>query len=500
MASRSLSSLVVKNLRALLVTVAQLGAAVLAADQLAAVDLAAAAQRPGWDPAVGAFEHSGSDRTSVFANAQPFAASSGAPVGRKVADLPGVWSTALDSKGRVFVLGGVVAGPSEATPFVSRYDAEQQRELWRASLPIPNDPNFWNYPGGIGIHQNGFIYVVYATRFAKLDPATGKVVATTELPAPSGLAHTAYNGFVVLSDGTLLTKSHHRKPDCPTQGFRAFIVCGVDGLPSSALVMIDPATLNIVWSGRAEELIGGRITAVVFRGREYVYLAGVDKIYRMKRSGKRLIKDTTWGPVTYRQGLETGGTAAVGFGDWVLIQTNALPTSAPMRLVAISQADSNRRHDIHPFSAPVGKRWSFMPSKASADWDTRRVYTSDAYGGFAALDFDPDCGFSLAWNAEQFTGSFISLLGDREARVLVATDIGAARSDEYGSPRYPSEELVWRSAADGRELGRVRNLPRNFGLTLVPTTLGAIYYASGAGGLWYVTPPADPAAGNFIQR
>jgi hypothetical protein len=73
--------------------------------------------------------------------------------------------------------------------------------------------------------------------------------------------------------------------------------------------------------------------------------------------------------------------------------------------------------------------------------------------------------------------------------VLVATDIGAARADPYGSPRYPGEQLVWRRAADGSELGRVRDLPRNFGLTLVPTERGAIYYATGTNGLWYVTPP-----------
>ena len=63
------------------------------------------ASAAAWDPAVGSFEHAGSDRTGLFAAASPFAASVGEPAGRKVAELPGVWSAALDSQGRVFVLG-----------------------------------------------------------------------------------------------------------------------------------------------------------------------------------------------------------------------------------------------------------------------------------------------------------------------------------------------------------------------------------------------------------
>jgi hypothetical protein len=447
------------------------------------------ASAAAWDPAVGSFEHAGSDRTGLFAAASPFAASVGEPAGRKVAELPGVWSTALDSQGRVFVLGGVIADSPDLTPFVSRHDPGQQREVWRARLPLPGGAEYWNYPGGIGVHRNGFVYVAYATRLAKLDPVSGDVLASVDLPAPNGVADTTYNGFIVLSDGTLVTKSHHRKPDCAVQGFRAFIVCGVEGLPPSAVVMVDPVDLKIRWSGQAEELIGGRITATRFRGREYVYLAGVDKLHRMRVAGRRLVKDTRWGPVAYREGRETGGTAAVGFGDWVVIQSNALPTPAPMRLVAVSQADAARRHDIHPFRENPVAGWSFMPSKASTDWEARRVYTSDAYGGFAALDFDPERGFSIAWRSGQYTGSFITLLGDRASRVVVATDIGAARPDAYGSPRYPSEQLVWRRADDGSEIGRVRDLPRNFGLTLVPTERGAVYYATGANGLWYVTPP-----------
>jgi hypothetical protein len=121
------------------------------------------------------------------------------------------------------------------------------------------------------------------------------------------------------------------------------------------------------------------------------------------------------------------------------------------------------------------------------------VYTSEAYGGFAALDFDPKAGFSVAWKAEQYTGSFITLLGSGAERVVVATDMGVAEPDDYGAPKHRHESLIWRRASDGWELGRVEGLPRNFGLTLTPSASGSIYYATGAKGLWLITPPSGNA-------
>lgn len=443
-----------------------------------------------WDPAVGSFEHGDSARTGLFADALPFAASEGEPKASAVASLPGLWSVAIDGKDRVFAFAGVVGDLSTAKPFVSRLDPTSHRELWRTTLPMVEGKDVWIYPGGIGVHANGYLYVAYAARLAKLDPANGNVLSFIDLPTPNGLTNSSYNGFIVLNDGMIVTKSHHRKANCPSQGYRAFIVCGVDGLPASALVMIDPDRMKIIWTGEANELIGGRITATQFRGKEYVYLAGLDKLYRMRRDGARLVPDTGWGPVTYREGKETPGTAAVGFGDFVVIQTNALPTAAPMRITAVSQSNALQRFSVHPF-VDSNAKWSFTPSKASSDWAARRIYTSEAYGGFAALDFDPERGFSVAWKAKQYTGSFITLMGKSAERVVVATDMGVAEADDYGAPQHRQEHLVWRRASDGTELGRAERLPRNFGLTLTPSQSGAIYYATGTKGLWYATPPTS---------
>lgn len=444
-----------------------------------------------WDPAVGSFEHADSARTGVFDRAEAFAASSGDPEATMGPAMPGLWNAALDSQGRLFALWGVSGGAqSHVRPSVSRLDPSTMAEIWRVELPLPDVAGLWNYPGAVAVHADGSVYVAYSTRMIRLAPADGRVLAMRDLPAPQGAADTTYNGFIVLQDGLLLAKSHHRKSDCAEQGYRAFVVCGVDGLEPSALVLMEPGTLSIVWSGAAPELIGGRISAVPWLGQEYIYLAGIDQIHRLRRQGRSLEPDPSWGPVRYRQGEETPGTAVVGFGDWVLVQTNALPTTAPLRLTAYHQANSTRMHSVRPFADQPGP-WSFTPSKASADWPNRRVYTTEAFSGLVALDFSEETGFQTAWRAETRSGSFISILGPTDSRVLVTTDIGQAQTDAYGAPTHTRESLNWLDGATGSVLGRIEGLPRNFGLTLTPSSDGVIYMATRNSGLVRATPPLE---------
>ena len=442
-----------------------------------------------WAPAVGAFEHGDSARTSLFDGVKPrFVAAEAGGAVQQGPPMPGLWAAAFDAAGRGFALHGVIAdAPGVRGPAISRFDPETLAERWRADLPMRPEPGLWNYPGGLGVHANGAVYVAYATRLAKLDPESGAVLGVLDLPAPNGLAHSTYNGFIVLSDGMILAKSHHRKADCPVQGFRAFIECGVEGLPASALVLIEPATLRIVWQGTAPELIGGRVTSLRWGGREFVYLAGADSVHRMIYDGRSLRLDTGWGPCRYREGAETPGTAVVGFGDYVAVQNNALPTRAPLRVSVISQRDGRERYSLAPF-ADVGAPWSFMPSKVSTDLANGRIYSAEAYGGLAALELTPGKGLRSVWRKPLRTGSFVTLLGPAAERVLVLSDIGEAPTDALGAPIHRSETARWLRAADGAELASAPDLPRNFGLTLTPHADGSIYYATRANGLYRLRP------------
>lgn len=447
-----------------------------------------------WDASVGAFEHGDSARTSVFSSVDPFAAAGQAPAATAApSPMPGLWSVAFDRQGTGYALHGVIGGaPGADRPRLSAFDPLTLTEKWRIELPMP-DSAFWNYPGGIGVLANGALFVAYATRLARIEPQTGAVMAIANLPAPAGQADTAYNGFIALPDGRLLAKSHHRKANCPHGGYRALIECGVSGLPPSALVILSPDDLSVLWRGDAPEFVGGRVSAIRSDGRDYVYLAGATSVHRFIYANGALALDAGWGPVRYCEGDETPGTAVVGFGGYVVVQNNAIPSRAPMRLSLISQRNSADSVSLYPFDRLFTGR-SFMPSKPTADWTRRRLYTTDAHGALAALDFNKGEGLTPAWTAPVKSGSFLAALGPAPSRVIVASDIGAAPYDAWGAPIHDKERAVWLDAACGAVLSEIPDLPRNFGLTLTPFSDGSIFYATRAAGLWRLRPSRRPTA------
>ena len=56
----------------------------------------------------------------------------------------------------------------------------------------------------------------------------------------------------------------------------------------------------------------------------------------------RLTLDPDWGPVVYRTGAQQPGTGAGILGDFVVVQTNFLPSSEAMTVTAVSTLDSDR--------------------------------------------------------------------------------------------------------------------------------------------------------------
>jgi len=437
-----------------------------------------------WSPTIGSFEHHDSARTSYFPEFEAFSAPRSEASVQYLSDLSGLWNAAFSSNERGFALHGVLGGVGAAgPPSVTMFNPGTMEPLKRVTLTEPTADD-WVYPGGVAVHGSGYAFAVTGIRLAKIDPGSGDVISFLELPAPAGRKITAYNGFVTAGDGTIILKSHHRKLDCPSQGYRALIECGVDGLPSSTLVTVDPSSNQILWQGVAPEFVGGRVSCISWRGREYVYLAGADAVHRLVYSRGVLQQDLAWGPARYRSPLATPGTAVVGFGDYVVVQDNAIPTRAPLSVSIISQADSATRWRLTPFGGRAG--FSFMPSKPTVDVSRSRIYVGDAHSGIAAIDFDAALGPRVAWLRPYRTGSFLTLCGER--RVLVVSDIGQARYDDYGAPLHTEEVCRWLDAESGEDLAEIVGLPRNFGLTLTPGPGGAIYYATRTQGLYRLVP------------
>jgi hypothetical protein len=428
-----------------------------------------------WAQGPAAFEHADSGRSHVFdtlisPSARDIAPGSPVPVRLDVwADLPGIYNLAIPAPGELYALGGIT-GRGALAPYVVRLSGEDGRVVWRTPLrPAADSPvTQWTYPGVIGVAANGDVYAVQDAVLYRVARDTGAILGRLDLPTRGEARNTAYNGFTATADGKLVMKSHHRPPDCAVDGFQAFVACGTEGASASVFAVVDPDTMTLLARADAPELIGGRITATRHGGRDLIYAPGVDALHRYVWDGQRLTYDSEWGPQPYRQGDETPATAAGVMGDFVILQTNALPSPAPTRLIALAQDNSGRRFETVPFA---GSARSFIPSMPSVDVALGLVFVTDGLApGLAAIRFDPASGFTPVWRAEQGSLSFSALIGPPEARVLIATDM----ADGYRQD-YTQERLVWRDAATGEELARSAPFGRLGGTVIAPDCNGVVY-------------------------
>ena len=55
------------------------------------------------------------------------------------------------------------------------------------------DTDEWDYPGVVSALQDGYLYLIYGYRLAKLDPRNGHVVGQVELPTIAAPRDTSYN-------------------------------------------------------------------------------------------------------------------------------------------------------------------------------------------------------------------------------------------------------------------------------------------------------------------
>jgi hypothetical protein len=115
-----------------------------------------------------------------------------------------------------------------ATAFVERVDP-RTLEPGSRSDDLAGGP-FW--PGSLGAHANGSLYVVFGNHAHRLDPEL-RVVASHALPRAR-----PYNGFAVLPDGHLVTKDF--------AGSRPGVAVAEDEREPCELLVLEPERLAVV--------------------------------------------------------------------------------------------------------------------------------------------------------------------------------------------------------------------------------------------------------------
>jgi hypothetical protein len=164
-------------------------------------------------------------------------------------------------------VGDPLAGQVEG--WVEKLDPDTLEVL--ASTPRFPSGRYW--PGGIAVHANGDVYMVFGRWAHRLTPDL-EVVVSRKLPVDR-----PYNSFVILDGGEIVTK------DCDAPEGRAL----------STVSILDPETLESL--APELELPEPSIARIAADG-ENVVIVGTETIFRVSldRAAGRIVIDDTWRP------------------------------------------------------------------------------------------------------------------------------------------------------------------------------------------------------------
>ena len=234
--------------------------------------------------------------------------------------------TVLGAPGEVFLLTHSVLRSHlgmATTAVVSQIDPLTLKTI-RRSTPLPGGP-MW--PGGMAVHANGCLVVVYGRYAHKLDRQC-RLIRSYLLPI-----HEAYNSFVVLDNGLIVTKN-------------------LSSTTQAQLTTLHPDTFKSACNDViCPEPSIARLSAVG----NTVYVVGMTRIWRYHwhEASQRLMRDPTWQCHYLKNAAQTYAWDMVIEGDNAWLMDNGKhnylismlgsgQNKAPNRLIRVSlkQSDS----------------------------------------------------------------------------------------------------------------------------------------------------------------
>ncbi len=164
-------------------------------------------------------------------------------------------------------------------------------EVLAESPPLPCGDHVWC--GAIAAHANGDIIKVNGSYMHRLDPGC-QVVTERKLPVDQ-----AHNGLLILSDGSIVTKDLR-----------------LAGQGPSTVTRLAPDGLEVMQSVALPEGSMGRVAADLTPDGEFIYIPGIEHVWRLRVTPDALDVDEAWSP-RYRteggsQGLSWDGCISEG--------------------------------------------------------------------------------------------------------------------------------------------------------------------------------------------
>mgnify|MGYP005661282861 FL=1 len=184
-----------------------------------------------------------------------------------------------------FFLGGTMPYFNGPKPYgwVQKINSDSL-EVLNESPQLPCGDHVWC--GAIAAHENGSIIKVNGSFMHVLSPDC-EVILEKELPI-----NQAHNGLLILSDGTIVTKD-----------------CRLENQQNSTITRLDPNTLELLHEPFAlPEGSMGRIASDLNDDGEFIYIPGIERIWRIKVLPDALELDEDWQP-QYRNANQSQGLA-----------------------------------------------------------------------------------------------------------------------------------------------------------------------------------------------
>ena len=288
------------------------------------------------------------------------------------------------------------------------------------------------WPGGIAVHPNGDLYVVFGNHAHRLNRRL-EVVASCELPRLR-----PYNSFVLLPDGNVVTKdfSGSRPGNELTEPFDA-----------TELVVLEPEELGVVASLQLPEASIARLSA----DDNDVYVVGTSALWRARWNGSSLTLDDFSAKYRLMEGQTYGWDTVIADGcAWFLDNGESThkfsgtlrgvgTATTPLHLVRV-WLDSGRVQLTEICGLPGG----VVANPPLVDTERKVVVGFDTGNGvLAGFRYDSETLVPL-WSHEQNHGSHMLLY---------------PASGEFISAHYDVErgveQVVVRDVVTGREKTRV---------------------------------------------
>jgi len=307
--------------------------------------------------------------------------------------------------GEVYLLRHTLG--DRAVSFVERIDPSTLEPLARSADLAGG--GMW--PGSLAAHGDGSLHVVFGNHAHRLDPQLA-VLASVELPRPR-----PYNGFVVLPDGTLVTKDF--------AGSRLGAPVTPDERVPCQLVALDPVTLAVLDTCELPEPSIARISALD----DIIYVVGDTSLLRVAWKYGRFVPDPGF-CATYRtlEGQTYGWDCVLALGAaWFLddgdgsigfdgsFEGKGIST-APLHLVRV---------DIETAAVTLtevcGLPGGLIANPPLIDPDRSIAVGYDSGNGImAAFDIDADGSLAPRWQRRQNHASHLVHLP--ESGVIVTGD------------------------------------------------------------------------------